>query len=213
MGRNAAENALTAPPHFLSPRTHFAWLPERIPSILPPVTQESPTPKPRTPDDRAGRWFLAILGLAIALVGALFVWLLARSYMRAREMRAWPEVPCVILTSEVEERRHDENSPMEFSHNISFGYEWQGEPLTGDHFTLRGRSWSSKREVAEERVAAYPAGSNSTCRVSPANPEFAVLKPDSLAPGYTLWFPGLFVVGGFMITYRATKKRRSANTN
>lgn len=209
----AAENPSPPAPRRLPRQAHLAWLPARIRSILPPVTQDSPISQPRSRDDRAGRWFLAILGLAVALVGALFVWLLARSYMRAREMRAWPEVPCVILTSEVEERRHDENSPMEFSHNISFGYEWQGEPLTGDHSTLRGRSWSSKREVAEERVAAYPAGSNSTCRVNPANPEFAVLKPDSLAPGYTLWFPGLFVVGGFMITYRSAKKRRPANTN
>ena len=177
------------------------------------MTQEFPSQKHQAQDDRAGRWFLAILGIAIALVGVLFVWLLARSYMRAREMRSWPQVPCVILTSEVEERRHDENSPMEFSHKVLFGFEWQGEPMTGDHFTLRGQSWSSKREIAEERAAATPAGSSTTCLVNRANPALSVLKPDSLAPGYTIWFPGLFVVGGLMITYRAAKKRSPTHTN
>lgn len=175
------------------------------------MTQESGKTLPiekANPADRAGRWYLANLGLVLALIGGLFVWLLDRSYMRAKEMRSWPEIPCVILTSEVEERKHDENSPAEFRQNISFGYEWQGEPRTGDHLTLRGSSWSSKRELAEQRVATYPAGSSTTCRVNPADPGFAVLKPDSLAPGYTIWFPGLFVVGGLMITYRAARKRR-----
>jgi hypothetical protein len=42
-----------------------------------------------------------------------------------------------------------------------------------------------------------------TCRVDPANPDFAVLKPDSLAPGYSIWFPALFVIGGPGIAVRA----------
>lgn len=175
------------------------------------MTQDSanlPSAKPTIPGDRAGRWYLAILGLVLALIGGLFVWLMARSYLRAREMRDWPEIPCVILTSEVEERKHDENSPPEFRQNVSFGYEWQGQPRTGDRLTLRGSSWSSKRELAEKRVADYPEGTTTTCRVNPADPDFSVLKPDSLAPGYAIWFPALFVVGGLVITWRATVKRR-----
>lgn len=163
----------------------------------------SRSPKPATPNSRAGRWYLAVLGLVIALLGGLFVWLMARSFLRAREMRAWPEVACVILSSEVEERRHDENSPAEFRQDLSFGYEWQGAAHTGDHLSLRGSPWSSKRELAEERMAEYPVGKKTTCRVDPANPEFAVLKTDSLAPGYSIWFPALFLVGGLGISFRA----------
>jgi Protein of unknown function (DUF3592) len=178
----------------------------RFRSIESGVTQppNSPTPQSGT----AGRWYLVFIGLSIALVGGLFVWLMARSFLRAREMRSWPEVPCVILTSEVEERRHDENSLPEFRQNVSFGYEWQGQPRTGDRLTLRGSSWSSKRELAEGRVAAFPEGSSTTCRVSPVDPDFAVLTPDSLAPGYSIWFPSLFVVGGLMISYRAVRGNR-----
>lgn len=153
--------------------------------------------------DRAGRLYLLAVGLALALIGGLFVWLMARSFLRARDMRTWPEVACVILSSEIEERVHDPQSSPEFRNSVIFGYEWKGVAHTGDHVTLRGSPWSSRRELAEKRAAEYPAGKSMTCRISPENPDFAVLKPDSLAPGYSIWFPALFVIGGLGIAIRA----------
>ncbi len=151
----------------------------------------------------AGRWHLITLGLILALLGGVFVGLMARSFLRAREMRTWPEVACVVLTSEVEERKIDENSAAEFRQDLSFGYEWRGVAYTGDHLTLRGSPWSSSRATVDERVAMYPVGKQTTCRVDPRQPNFALLKPDSLAPGYSIWFPALFVVGGLGIAFRA----------
>jgi hypothetical protein len=150
-----------------------------------------------------GRWFLAATGLFTALIGVLFVWLMARSFLRAREMHAWPEVECVILGNMIEERVHDPQSPREFRVDVEFGYEWQGAPRTGDHLTLRGNPWTSKRDLAEKRAAEYPLGKKTTCRVNPRDPDFAVLKPDSLAPGYSIWFPALFVIGGLGMAVRA----------
>lgn len=166
------------------------------------MAQEAPHQQ-TLPPNRAGRWYLACLGLSLVLVGGVFVWLLGRSYLRAREMRQWPEVACVILSSELVERRHDVNSPLEFRHDLSFGYEWQGQARTGDHLTLRGNPWSSKRKMMEGRIKEFPVGKTTTCRVDPTNADFAVLKPDSLAPGYSIWFPGLFVIGGLGIVLRA----------
>ncbi len=151
----------------------------------------------------SGRWFLILLGLSIASVGGLFAWLMARSYLRAREMRTWPEVPCVILSSEIEERRHDPHSPVEYRLAVSFGYEWQGVGKTGDLVSLRGSSWTSKLDLMTERAAEHPIGAQTTCRVKPGDPDFAVLQPDSLAPGYSIWFPSLFVIGGLGIALRA----------
>jgi hypothetical protein len=150
-----------------------------------------------------GRWFLAGLGLVLALIGAVFVWLLGRSFLRAWEMRSWPQVSCVILTSGVEERVHDPQSAPEYRQDVSFGYQWQGRAFTGDHLTLRGSPWSSKREEVEKKAAEYPVGATRTCRVNPTDPEYSVLKMDSLAPGYSIWFPGLFVVGGLGIALQA----------
>jgi Protein of unknown function (DUF3592) len=175
--------------------------------------ENPPSNRQPAPIDRAGHWYLAFLGLSLALIGGVFVWLMARSYLRAREMRSWPEVACVILSSELVERRHDENSPLEFRHDLSFGYEWQDQPRTGDHLTLRGNPWSSKRKLMESRIKEYPAGKTTTCRVDPNNPDFAVLKPDSLAPGYSIWFPGLFVIGGLGITFRAFSSIRREDEN
>lgn len=143
------------------------------------------------------------MGLSIALLGALFVWLMGRSFLRAKEMRAWPEVPCTILVSELEERQHDENSPPEFRQSLVFGYEWKGEGRTGTHISLRDNPWSSKQAEMLSRMEDYPVGMTTTCRVNPQDPDFAILKPDSLAPGYSIWFPFLFVVGGLGITFRA----------
>lgn len=157
----------------------------------------------------AGRWFLAGMGISIALIGGLFVFLMGRSFLRAREIRHWTEVKCVILSSEVEERKHDEFSPIEYRHDLSYGYEWKGTAFTGDHLTLRSGAWTSNRKVAAERAADYPVGKATTCLVNPADPAVAVLKPDSLAPGYSIWFPCLFVVGGSGIVFRAlTAKNR-----
>ena len=174
---------------------------------MPHDSPSSVSPRITVPTSNAGRWYLAILGLVLALLGGVFVWLMGRSFLRARDMRAWPEVACVILSSEVAEWRHDENSPREFRQDLSFGYTWKGQARTGDHLTLRGSPWSSDRRLVEARTAELPVGMATTCHVNPAAPDFAVLKTDSLAPGYAIWFPALFVVGGLGITFRAAVGR------
>ncbi len=155
------------------------------------------------PPTASGRWFLAVLGLGLAVIGGAFVLLLGRSYLRAKDMRSWPEVPCVVLSSEIGERKHDQFSPPEYRQEIIFGYEFAGERRTATHLALRDNPWSSNRAMMEERIAELPAGMETTCRVNPAQPDLAVLKPDSLAPGYTIWFPGLFLIGGLAIAGRA----------
>lgn len=172
-----------------------------------PAVKNDMNRHPSAVNTRSGRWFLVFLGLSLALIGGLFVGLLGRSFLRAWEMRSWGEVSCVILSSEIEERRHDEFSPPEYRQNLSYGYEWEGRQFTGSNLTLRDNPWSSKRELMEKRVADYPAGKITSCRVNPSSPDISVLKPDSLAPGYTIWFPGLFVVGGLGISFRALRKR------
>jgi hypothetical protein len=159
---------------------------------------------------KGGRLYLVVLGLSLALIGGVFVWLMARSFLRAREMRDWPQVPCVILSSEIEQRIHDPQSAPESRLAVSFGYEWQGQPKTSDHLTVRGSPWSSKPGLTKERAAEFPTGKTTTCRVNPRDPDFAILKTDSLAPGYSIWFPGLFVIGGLGIAVRALKRGNKA---
>ena len=122
-------------------------------------------------------------------------------------MQSWPAVECVILNSEVEERQNDPISPTEYRHQVVYGYERDGQPYTSERMSLRGSRWTSHRGRAEQQVEAYPAGTNAICYLQPNKPEFAVLERDSLAPGYSIWFPGLFLVGGLVISIRSLGRR------
>ncbi len=144
----------------------------------------------------AGRWFLRGLGVLLILVGGVFCGLMWRSFARARAMTAWPEVECVILRSETGQRQLGPAVPAEYRFEVLYGYEWHGQRIESDHLDLRGSPWSSSPETAEKWQSRYPVGSRQTCRVNPADPAVAVLKVDSRAPGYSLWFPALFVVAG-----------------
>jgi hypothetical protein len=156
---------------------------------------------------QAGRIFLVVLGLLLAAIGGLFVWMMASSALRAAHTRSWPQVPCVILVSDIEERLHDAQSPVEYRHRIVFGYEWKGTALTSERASLRGNPWSSKRDLVFDRAAEYTAGQNTVCHVNPADPTFAILKPDSMAPLYSIWFPGVFVLGGLVMAARAAIRK------
>jgi len=168
----------------------------------------NPSTDPHAGSPNAGRWYLAVLGLSLALIGGVFSWLMWRSYDRARDMHAWPEVPCLILSAELEQRPIDYNGPPEYRVNVLYGYEYDGTRRTGERITWRGNPWSSKQNLVEQRVAAYPEGLETTCRVNPADPDFAILEPDTKAPGYSIWFPLLFIVAGLTIAIKALTHRR-----
>ena len=42
---------------------------------------------------RAGQWYLTFMGLALCMIGGIFVALMARSYLRAKSMHEWPQLP------------------------------------------------------------------------------------------------------------------------
>lgn len=161
---------------------------------------------------RSGRFFLIFIGLFLALIGGVTVWLMARSFVRALEMRRWAEVSCVILKAETEPWRHDEFSAPEYRQAIRFDYEWKGVIYKGTHLGLRENPWSSDQSSVEQKNAALVVGSTTTCRVNPANPDIAVLQLDSLAPLYAIWFPALFVVGGLGMAVRAIRRRPKHQT-
>lgn len=142
------------------------------------------------------RVYLSLIGLALAVAGGVFLALMWRSYQRARQVESWPQVPCVILRSEVEERQIDPNGPVERRFGVLYGYTWQGVTRDSDRWKLRGSGWTTKEEGVQELIDRYPEGSQQSCRVNPSDPAVAVLETESKAPGYSLCFPGIFVIGG-----------------
>jgi len=149
--------------------------------------------------------FLILLGLSVSAIGGLFTVLMWKSYERAVEQRSWPQVDGLVLSSELEEWRHDEFSQKEYRLKILYGYEWEGEARTSERYDFRGNPNYNKRNKVEAMAGKFPAGSRTKVYVNPADPDFAMLKPDSKAAGYSIWFPMLFVVGGLGVALRAVR--------
>lgn len=150
------------------------------------------------------RIYLSLIGLALAAAGGVFCWLMAESFLRARDVAGWPRVPCLMLESEIE--RRGEFGRDEWRFDPLYQYEWEGEMRTGDRFRLRGSSWTQRRDEVEELVALYPVGTVRECLVNPANPTEALLRGESRAPGYSIWFPALIAVGGLGIVVGAWRR-------
>jgi len=153
-----------------------------------------------------GGIFLIVMGFVVAGVGGLFAWLMWGSYSRAVDQRGWPQVQGVVLSSEVEEWRHDEFSPKEYRLKILYGYEWKGERRTGENLGVRGNPKYNKRDKVEKMAEDYQVGEAVVVYVNPSNQGEAILKPDTKAAGYSLWFPLLFVVGGLGMVMGAIRK-------
>lgn len=153
------------------------------------------------------RLYLSMIGLLLAAAGGIFTWLMWRSFDRAGAIEGWPRVPCAILVSEIEERRIDSDLPPEFRFQVTYSYEWEGETYESEQFGIRGASWSKRPLEAEALSGAYPEGSVHECMVDPLNPEVAVLHRESKAPGYSIWFPMIFVVGGLGIVVGAWRRK------
>ena len=152
------------------------------------------------------RVYLSIIGLMLAVVGGIFFALMWRSFQRARDVEKWPVVPCIILRSDMDDRQVDPNGPVERRFSVLYGYEWDGGRYDSELWKLRGSGWTSKEEMVRAMIGRYPEGSTQQCHVNPSDPHQAVLEVESKAPGYSLWFPGLFVVGGLGIIIGAWRR-------
>lgn len=159
---------------------------------------------------KAAAWYLTGIGLVVALVGAFFTWLMWRSFSRAESVAHWPRVPCVILKSEAEQRRIGPTENLETRFAVLYTYDWEGKTYESNRWKLRGAPWLSRDDAADELEQKYPVGMNTTCLVDPADPSIAVLEPESKGPGYSIWFPMLFIVGGGGMMVGAWKKPRAA---
>jgi hypothetical protein len=137
------------------------------------------------------------LGLLIATMGSIFVVALVKGYGHANETREWTEVPMKITKAEVFQQQIG-MSPTEYRPVIEYAFTYEGNPATGT-VIKRGDGFTKHQSKAQRVVDRYPVGSEGTCWVNPQNPQQTVLKHDTKAVLYTVWFPGLFVIAGLGI--------------
>jgi len=168
------------------------------------------------PTSWMGLLWLVALSLALVAAGSFFCWWLWASWAKAREMDPWVAVEGTILSSDVRVYQFSEISRPAFFPAIRYRYEFGGSSHVGERIR-RIPVRSAHRDKAERWVARYPSGRRVQIYVNPEKPSEAVLKRDSQAALYAIWFPALFVVGGAGMAVAAVRKalrqhRRSPRT-
>ena len=159
------------------------------------------------PSARNSRLFVFGLGLVLAAIGGAFCWWMGAAFLRVNRTYAWPAVPCLVTRSEVVAFQPVPNVPSRYRLEVEYSYESSGRAFQGRQVGSRVRS-TPERAEAEEWRSRYPVGGEAVCYVDPADPGRALLERDSRAMLYTIWFPGLFLVGGLVMAGRALRCRR-----
>jgi hypothetical protein len=119
-------------------------------------------------------------------------------------MDDWVETPCMIERFEIVEERFSVNSPVSFRIDTLYTYEFAGQTFASEK-VKRVDGATSHKARAEAEARLFPPG-RAVCFVKPDAPQTAVLKKDTKAAGYTVWFPGLFVIGGLGIAINSIRK-------
>jgi len=153
-----------------------------------------------------GLVYLAFIGLALAVMGGIFVAILGRGYLRASETRDWPKVPAVVIESKLGERKLGNSVPLEYFHELVYEYRFEEEFYRGERTKRRKNPFLKEKTGVQAEVDRWKVGMKTEVWVNSENPEEAVLEHDTKAPGYSIWFPGLFLVGGLGVFFRAVSK-------
>ena len=147
------------------------------------------------------------MGLLLIGVSWILVTYLWNSYLRAARMDGWVEVPCRIESIAIDDTQLNQRGLPKSILKIAYRYQWQGHDYLGERYKRLPTEASDPRKL-KGRLEQYPAGTETVCHLDPDAPGLAVLKKDSKAALYTLWFPGLFIVGGAGMIWSAVVGRR-----
>ena len=149
----------------------------------------------------AGAIGMRIFGCVfICIGGGLIYVLVVRPTLKELAASRWTQVPCEIISSRV--ATHSGSKSSTYSVEIRYRYVFAGHSYTGTRYNFDTGS-SSSRGWREEAVAKFPPKLKTLCYVDPADPIEAVL---SVKPSPDRWFgliPGLFLVVGLLIFFKA----------
>lgn len=149
---------------------------------------------------------LLLLGVSLLVLGLSFCLLLWRGYLAAKTYDLWVETPATVLASWIETESQPGGEPDRYAFRVRYRFLWQGEPFVSTRYTDLAKNSRHRRRI-ERRQANYAVGKNTVCFVNPDDPREALLKKPTKAPGYTLWFPGLFAVAGLGMCLVAIRRR------
>lgn len=130
-----------------------------------------------------------ILGLLFLAGGLALAWFLgAKGAMRAREVRSWERVPCVVEKASVIVEVPPSGEPV-IKPDVIYTYTREGKEVTGS--TVYDSSQADNVNELEEVLAGFRAAPQAHCYVNPDNLwESVLVQP-------TYWFSlGMMALGG-----------------
>jgi hypothetical protein len=161
---------------------------------------------PQKPSQLSGRIWKIVMGLLLVVVGSVFVNYLWSAYQRAAKMDSWIETPCQIVSSSIDDTGRNQKGLPKYTLEVTYQYNYEGKERTGDRFKRLPSEASDPRKV-KSKLKNLEAGKRTVCYVNPAIPDEVVLKKDTKAALYSIWFPCLFVVGGLGMISSAIFRR------
>ncbi len=156
----------------------------------------------------AARLWTVGLGLVLTAAGLATCWYLWLSFQKAKTTDSWARVPCEVIAAGIDDSGRSQHGMVKYEAQVSYRYEFAGKTRVSNNIRHLSVTSLSKDEI-EKKAKAYPVGLQTICLVNPENPDEAVLKAETKAPLYTMWFPGIFVVGGLGIVIAGVRGRRS----
>jgi hypothetical protein len=159
------------------------------------VKTESLPPESRSSLNLPGRIWKVVMGAFLIAIAWVLVQYLWNSHQRAALMDAWREVPCQITRLDVDDSLRNQRGMTKYLMVVAYEYEFDGKKFTGSKIKLLPTEASDPRKL-KKKIEAYAEGTNTICYVNPETPTEAVLKKNSKAALYSIWFPFLFIIGG-----------------
>jgi len=166
---------------------------------------------PVKPTGSASLGCIVPFGLLFAVIGCVaFYFITLRPLLRASASSNWVEVPCIILSSEVEIKSDSDGSTYRVA--VRYRYTWSGRAYEGERYDFTTGSTNIGVKKMRAAVAALPPGRNTVCYVDPASPDSAVLTRKTGSGVWigalTLVFP-LFGLGMIYLSWRSRRIDRS----
>lgn len=153
-----------------------------------------------------GLIYLSLIGLLLAIMGGIFVVWLGQGYLSARETRSWEKVSAEIIESKIGERKLGPSVSKEFCHDLVYEYQYEGKFYRGTRLKRRENPFFKEPSKISGELDRFKPGQSVDAFVNPKDPSEALIEHETKAPGYSIWFPGLFVIGGLGVFWGAILK-------
>jgi hypothetical protein len=158
----------------------------------------------KKPIPRTTAWiFFALFAMVTLVAGTLLDTVVLEPWLKERATRAWMEVPCTILSSDVNVYSKSVRGQNSASHGylpaVRYEYRLSGQKYVSDRYWFSEMQLNDREEAASI-AAEYPFGSHRVCFVDPQSPSEAVLIREGAPQTIVLLlFAGAIMVAGATI--------------